>query len=140
MLHRKCILVWVERGVCVCVCVFTVESGCLQITCHPFNMVVLPTGLLTVWPWEWHVQESNFCLQETHSESQGAPLKISRMRCSPRTQHNGTSKIHAGLGGRGCVCLCVCVFTVESGCLQITCHPFNMVLLPTGLLSAWPWE
>ena len=84
--------------------VFTVESGSLQITCHPFNMVMQPTGLLSVWPWEWHVQAANFCFPETHSESQGAPLKISRMRCSPSHHHNGTSKMHAGLGGRG-VCV-----------------------------------
>ena len=29
----------------------------------------------------------------------------------------------------------VFVFTVESGSLQITSHPFNMVLLPSELLS-----
>ena len=77
---------------------FTMESGSLQIACHLFNMVVLSTGLLSVWPWEWHVQAANFFLPETHSESQGAPLKMSRMRCSPSPHHNGTSKMHAGLG------------------------------------------
>ena len=133
-------------------CVFTVESGFLQITSHPFNMMLLPTGLLSVWPWEWHMEAANFCLPETHSESQGAPLKMGRMGCSPSPHHNGTSTIHFGLGGRGCVCVCVCVggggcggvcvcvFTVESGSLQITIHPLNMVLLPTGLLSVLPWE
>ena len=76
-------------GVCVCVCVITVESGCLQITCHPFNMVVLQTGLLNVQPWEWHVEAANFCFPETHSESQGAPLTMRRIRCSPSPHHNG---------------------------------------------------
>ena len=112
MVHEKCMLLWVEGGVCVCVCVFTVESGSLQITSHPFNMVVLTTGLLSVWPWEWHVEAANICLPETHSESQGTSLKMSRMRCSPSAHHNGTSKMHAGLGGRGCVwgvCVSVCV-------------------------------
>ena len=71
------------------VCVFTVESGCLQSMYHPFNMVVLPTGLLSVCPWEWHMEAANFCLQETQSESQGAPLKMKRMRCSPSPHHNG---------------------------------------------------
>ena len=33
------------------------------------------------------------------------------------------------------MCVSVCVFTVESGSLQINSHPYNMVLLPTGLLS-----
>ena len=79
-----------EGGGCVCVGVFNVESGSLQITSHPFNMVLLPTGLLIVWPWEWHVQAVNYCVQEMHSESQGTPLKMSRMRCSPSPHHNGT--------------------------------------------------
>ena len=35
-------------------------------------------------------------------------------------------------GGGGCLCVCV---TVESGSFQITSHPFNKVLSPTGLLS-----
>ena len=52
MVHQKCMLVWVERGVwrgvCVCVCVFILESGSLQITSHPFNMVLLPSELLSV--------------------------------------------------------------------------------------------
>ena len=122
MVHQKCMLIWVKGGECmwggggggVCVCVFTVEAGSLQITCHPFNMVMLITGLLSVWPWEWHMQAANFCLQETHSESQGAPLKMSRMRCSPSPHHNGTLKMHADLGGTGCVCLCVCSMRNES--------------------------
>ena len=129
---------------CLCVCVFTVESVCLQITSHPFNMVLLPTGLLSVWPWEWHVQATNFCFPETHSESQGAPLKMSRMMYSPSHHHNGTCNMYAGLGGRVCVCgvggVSVFVFTVESGSLQITSHLFNMVLSPSRLLSVWPWE
>ena len=73
----------------VCVFVFTVESGRLQSTYHPFNMVVLPTELLSVCPWEWHMEAANFCLQETQSESQGAPLKMKRTRCSPSPHHNG---------------------------------------------------
>ena len=132
--------------VCVCVCVFTVESGCLQITSHPFNMVLLLTGLLCVWPWEWHVQ-ADICSPETHSDSQGAPLKMGRMRCSPSPQHKGISKMYAGFGGRGRVCvkgggggsLCVCSLLNQAP-LQITSHPFNRVALPTGLLSVWPWE
>ena len=124
MLHPKCMLVWVERGVCVCVCVFTVESGSLQITFHPFNMEMLPTGLLSVWPWEWHVEAANFCLPETHSESQGAPLKISRMKYSPRTHHNGTSTMHPGLGERGCVwgvsvSVCVCSLWNQAVCKSL---------------------
>ena len=55
-----------------------------------FNMVVLPTGLLSVWPWEWHMDAANFCLPETQSESQGASLTMRRMRCSPNPHHNGT--------------------------------------------------
>ena len=87
--------------VCVCVCVFTVESVGLQITSHLFNMVLLPTGLLSVWPWEWHVQAANFCFSETHSDTQSAPLKMGRLRCSPSPHHNSTSKMHADLGERG---------------------------------------
>ena len=80
-------------------------------------MVLLPIGLLSVWPWEWHVQAANFCLQETHSESHGAPLKMGQMRCLPSPNHNGTSSVHAGLGGRGvCVCVCVCVCVYVSVC------------------------
>ena len=130
MVHRKCMLIWVKGGECVwgrgvSVCVFTVESGSSQITCHPFHMVMQTTGLLSVWPWEWHVQEDNFCLPETHSESQGTPLKMGRMRSSPSPHHNGTSKMYAGLGGRGvCVCVCVCVFVGvggrgEGGCFTV---------------------
>ena len=79
----------------VCLCVFTVESGCLQITCHPFDMAVLPTGLLSVCPWEWHMEAANFCLPETQSESQGAPLKMRRMRCLPSSHHNGAQNMQA---------------------------------------------
>ena len=62
------------------------------------------------------MQAANFCFPETHSESQGAPLKIGRMRCSPSPNHNGKSKMHAGLGGRGvCVSVCVCVFVGGGG-------------------------
>ena len=68
---------------------FTVESGCMQITCHPFSMVVLSTGLLSVCPWEWHMEAANICLPETQSESQGAPLKMKRMRCLRSPHHNG---------------------------------------------------
>ena len=59
------------------------------------------------------MQATNFCFPETHSESQGAPLNMSRMMHSPSRHHNGTCKMHDGLGGRGCVCvgvgLSVCV-------------------------------
>ena len=64
------------------------ESGRLQITCHPFNMV-LSAGLLSVCPWEWHLEAANICLPETQSESQGAPLKIWPMRCLPSPQDKG---------------------------------------------------
>ena len=74
-------------GECVYVSVFNVESGSLQITCHSLYMVVLPTGLSSAWPCEWHMEASNFYLPETHSESQGEPLKVSRMRCSLSPRH-----------------------------------------------------
>ena len=124
---------------CVCVCLFTIESGSLEINCNISNIVVSPTGLQSVSPWEWHVQATNFCFPETHSESQGAPLKMSRMMCSPSHHHICTCKMEAGLGGRVCVCVggggggevSVFVFTVESSSLQITSHLFNMVLSPS---------
>ena len=98
--------------VCVCVCLFTVESGSLEINCNISNIVVSPTGLLSVWPWEWQVQATNFCFPETHSESKGAILKMSRTMYSPSHHHNGTCNMYAGLGGRVCVCrvggVCVC--------------------------------
>ena len=61
------------------------------------------------------MQATNFRFPKAHSESQGAPLKMNRMRCSPSPHHNGTCKMHVGLGGRMCVCggggggVCVCV-------------------------------
>ena len=70
MVHGQCILVYGGVGVGGGLFVFTVESGRLQITYHPFDMVVLPTGLLSVCPWEWHMEAANFCLPETQSESQ----------------------------------------------------------------------
>ena len=77
---------------------------------HPeslsFFYMVLPTGHLSVLPWEWHMEATDFCLPETQSESQGAPLNMGWMRCWLAN----TTKVHdkcklawrgGGGGGKG---------------------------------------